>query len=192
MAVLKAMTSGGVRRELDFYPTPPEATRALLPLIWHWGWCDIWEPCCGEGAISKVFQVTGRFGTISSDIVDHGFGAVADFFQFKRPESKTIVTNPPFNRADEFIRHSHKIGVQRMALILKMNFWNAHTKRRETWETWRPYLIAPLTWRLDFTGAGRPHTDCMWCLWDRASPHVGTQFQPVHKPVQGGVVSEAA
>jgi hypothetical protein len=66
-----------------------------------------------------------------------------------------------------------------MALLLKINFWNASTERRKTWETWRPYLVAPLTWRLDFTGAGRPHTDCMWCLWDNEYPYPETQFEPL-------------
>src|SRR5690348_3428903 len=163
MAVLKAMTSGGVRRELDFYPTPPEATRALLPLIKHWP-REVWEPCCGDGAISKILQQEG-FCTISDDIVDRGFGGVYDFFETIIPALPTLITNPPFGRADDFIRHAHKIGVQRMALILKINFWSAK-KRRLLWYQWQPYLIAPLTWRLDFTGAGSPHTDCMWCLWD--------------------------
>jgi len=182
MAVLKAMTSGGARRDLDFYPTPPEATLALLPLIKHWP-REVWEPCCGDGAMSKVLEANG-FNVLSSDIVDRGFGHVRDFFAVDQVSEvyRTIITNPPFGRADDFIRHAHKIGIERMALILKINFWNARTQRRVTWETWRPYLVAPLTWRLDFTGQKKPHTDCMWCLWDRSAPQIGTNFEPVHKP----------
>lgn len=180
MAVLKAMTSGGKRRELDFYPTPKEATLALLPLIEHWP-KYVWEPCCGDGAISKVLQGAGYPAT-SSDIADRGFGITpVDFFE----ESlegwwPTIITNPPYGQAAAFIRHAHEIGVERMALLLKANFWNAAI-RLPVWNLWRPYLIAPLTWRLDFTGAGAPHTDCMWCLWDRAVIP-GVEFRPLRKP----------
>src|SRR5215469_6386229 len=153
MAVLKAITSGGVRRELDFYPTPPEATRALLPLVKHWP-NVIWEPCCGDGAISRVL-IENDFTVISHDIADHGYGVSGrDFFanQCSWTGMRTVITNPPFGRAAEFIEHAHKIGIERMALILKINFWSAK-KRMALFAQWRPYLIAPLTWRLDFTGA---------------------------------------
>jgi len=40
------------RAAFEFYPTPPEATRALLSVESFEG--DIWEPACGDGAISKV------------------------------------------------------------------------------------------------------------------------------------------
>jgi|SRR5690348_17160027 len=188
MAVLKALTSGGERRPLDFYPTPPEATRALLPLIKHWPY-ELWEPCCGDGAISEVLRKVG-YDVVSDDIVDYGYGGVQDFFEVDDPAHRCIVTNPPFNRADEFIRHAHKIGVSRMALILKINFWNAR-KRIPLWNLWRPYLIAPLTWRLDFTGAGAPHTDCMWCLWDRSYNVALTAFEPLQKPTEQ-TLSQAA
>jgi hypothetical protein len=179
MAVLKAMTSGGERRELDFYPTPPEATRALLPLIDSWP-REVWEPCCGAGAISEVLIREG-FEVVSSDIEPRGYGRVADFFDIVTVSHPTVITNPPFNEAERFIRHAYEIGVTRMALLLKIDYWNAAT-RRGLFEEWRPSLFCPLTWRLDFTGAGRPHTNCAWCIWDpRDYRH--TRFLPLAKPV---------
>ena len=41
----------GMRPETDFYPTPPEATRALLDVESFYD--TVWEPACGDGAISK-------------------------------------------------------------------------------------------------------------------------------------------
>src|SRR5262249_6008852 len=156
--------SGGVRRPLDFYPTPPEATRALLPLIASWP-KEILEPCCGAGAISKVLAAA-HYDVHSADVADYGYGHTGhDFFELQEA-TPSIVSNPPFGRAADFIRHAHKIVAQRMALLLKINFWSAKS-RMSLFHQWRPYLVAPLTWRLDFTGAGSPHTDCMWCLWDR-------------------------
>lgn len=193
MAILKAINSGGKRRELDYYPTPPEATRALLPLIEHWP-KKIWEPCCGDGAISKILEGLGWY-VFSTDLVDHGYGhTYNDFFDYDVPPSpQAIITNPPFGRADEFIRHANAIGIERMALLLKINFWSAK-KRLPLWNLWQPYLIAPLTWRLDFTGAGAPHTDCMWCLWNRDGLMDSnmTSFQPLQKPAQDNIMPEAA
>lgn len=172
------MTSGGTRRELDFYPTPPEATHALLPLIHDWP-RSVWEPCCGDGAVSKVLEAAG-FVVSSGDVADRGYGASGvDFFSYDAPERDTIITNPPFGRADDFIRHACFIGVQRMALLLKINFFSA-AKRLDVWGTWRPRIVAPMTWRLDFTGAGSPHTDCMWVLWDRSDKL--TSFELLRKP----------
>ena len=45
------------RAAFEFYPTPPEATRALLSVESFQG--DIWEPACGDGAISKVLEAAG-------------------------------------------------------------------------------------------------------------------------------------
>lgn len=42
------------RAAYEFYPTPPEATRALLSVESFDG--AIWEPACGDGAISEVLK----------------------------------------------------------------------------------------------------------------------------------------
>lgn len=56
----------------DFYPTPPEAVRALLSVEAFEG--SIWEPACGDGAISKVLLAAG-FDVVSTDLIDRGFGS---------------------------------------------------------------------------------------------------------------------
>jgi hypothetical protein len=40
-----------LRADHDYYPTPPEAVRALLGVEQFEG--TIWEPACGDGAISR-------------------------------------------------------------------------------------------------------------------------------------------
>ena len=54
----------------DFYATPSWVTEALLRHIHFRG--PIWEPCCGDGAISAVL---GRHGytVVSTDIAGPGF-----------------------------------------------------------------------------------------------------------------------
>lgn len=78
----------------EFYPTPPEAVRALLSVEQFDG--PIWEPACGEGAISRVLSAAGH-EVVSTDLIDHGFGASGrDFLLEPAPLAKHIVTNPPY------------------------------------------------------------------------------------------------
>ena len=78
----------------DFYPTPPEAVRALLSVETFEG--SIWEPACGDGAISKVLLAAG-YNVVSTDLIDRGYGIGGrDFLKSDRPLAKHIITNPPY------------------------------------------------------------------------------------------------
>lgn len=82
------------RAAYEFYPTPPEAVRALLSVESFSG--SIWEPACGDGAISKVLEAAG-YQVISTDLIDRGYGAGGqDFLKSDRPLAKNIITNPPY------------------------------------------------------------------------------------------------
>jgi tRNA G10 N-methylase Trm11 len=82
------------RAAFEFYPTPPEATRALLSVEVFEG--DIWEPACGDGAISKVLSEAG-YQVVSTDLIDRGYGAGGhNFLKSDTPLAKNIITNPPY------------------------------------------------------------------------------------------------
>lgn len=94
------------RAAYEFYPTPPEATRALLSAESFDG--PIWEPACGQGHISKVLLDAG-YDVVSTDLVPYGYGeAKRDFLAEARPLARHIVTNPPYGRglADAFAKHA--------------------------------------------------------------------------------------
>ena len=87
----------------EFYPTPPEATRALLSVERFDG--PIWEPACGEGAIAEVLAQAGH-PVVSTDLCPYGFGVSGvDFLKEPMPRAKHIVTNPPYGNglADAFL-----------------------------------------------------------------------------------------
>ncbi len=93
-----------MRAPFEFYPTPPQATRALLSVEEFDG--SIWEPACGEGHISKVL-VSAGYEVISTDLIARGYGAGGlDFLRETQPQAKRIVTNPPYGRGlgDAFVR----------------------------------------------------------------------------------------
>lgn len=171
----------GHRRADDFYPTPPEATHALLLAE---GWRlphNIWEPACGDGAISRVLKAAGR-NVYSSDLVARGYGDVGDFLDRPHPPlggPYGIVTNPPFKHAAAFIERACDLSAY-VAMLLKCSFWNA-AARVPLYRKFTPTRIYPLTWRLDFDGRGRPTMDCMWVVWDRGCDE-GAVFRPIERP----------
>lgn len=103
----------------DFYPTPEIAIISLLDIFKPSG--DIWECACGNGAISEVLIRNG-YRVISTDLYEHGYGESGiDFLNTKERLSYNIITNPPFNLANEFIDHAmNKLKIKNMALLLKL------------------------------------------------------------------------
>lgn len=89
----------------DFYATDPMAALALLTVEPQLK--DIWEPACGMGHLSKVFEMKGKLAR-ASDLRDRGCtGAeVLDFFSYNLPCYGDIATNPPYRIANEFVRHA--------------------------------------------------------------------------------------
>ena len=115
----------------DFYPTPPSATQALLDRE-AFGRV-VWEPACGDGAISEVLKQKG-YRVISSDIVDRGYGRVEDFLRStRRPES--IVTNPPYTLAEEFVRKALAVTTNKVAMLLRLAFLESQQRYRLFKET---------------------------------------------------------
>jgi hypothetical protein len=98
------------RAPFEFYPTPPEAVRALLSVETFDG--SIWEPACGNGAICRELIRSG-YEVVATDIADHGYGIPGiDFFKESATRAKHIITNPPYGRglADRFIRHALRLA----------------------------------------------------------------------------------
>ena len=92
------------REPFDYYATPPEAIKALLAVESFDG--SIWEPACGEGAISTVLEAEG-YHVISTDLIDRSFGQGGiNFLNETVPRAKHIITNPPYGYglADRFIQ----------------------------------------------------------------------------------------
>jgi hypothetical protein len=135
------------RAAYEFYPTPPEATRALLSVESFNG--PIWEPACGEGHISKVLEAH-HHSVVSTDLATcWGYGLTGkDFLGTSIPLAKHIVTNPPYGRglADAFITHALRMtrttgGTVAMLLAIQSL---AHPMRHTFWTTKPPAVIYAL------------------------------------------------
>lgn len=124
----------------EFYPTPPEATRALLSVEGFDG--SIWEPACGEGAIASVLSQAGH-KVVATDLVEYGYGIPhVDFLKETRPRAKHIVTNPPYGSglADAFITRSLAFAAQtRGTVAMLLNLASlAHRTRTRWWQEHPP------------------------------------------------------
>jgi hypothetical protein len=111
----------GEREKDDFYPTPPKVTQALLDIETFEG--DIWEPACGDGAMSEVL-INNGFKVSSSDLFDRGYGNTGINFLDVTPKRKVsnIITNPPYKLAKEFVEKSLECTTGKVAFLLKLNF----------------------------------------------------------------------
>ena len=119
----------GGRPENDFYPTPREGSVGLLQREVFTK--DVWEPACGNGAMSKVLQEWGH-RVYNTDIEPRMDGAgKIDFLKCQVLMAPCIVTNPPFILAQEFAQHALDLGAEKVALLCKLAF--LETQERGDW-----------------------------------------------------------
>jgi hypothetical protein len=63
------------RKPADLYPTPVNATEAIVELLKGLGVQRVWEPACGDGRIARVLEWHGMDVT-GTDLREHtGYGA---------------------------------------------------------------------------------------------------------------------
>jgi len=155
------------RNAADFYATPPECTIALLDNYQRlFEGSRIWEPACGNGAISKVLE--GRnLAVISTDLHDRGYGEGGMNFLTAECNCGSIITNPPFNLAADFIEHAATKEVP-FAMLLKSTYWQA-AKRYDLFQRTKPLAIIAMSWRPAMSPErGKSGTmDFIWTVWDR-------------------------
>ena len=101
---LISKTRSYAERGLDAYFTPAEAIRALMGLEKIPS--RVFDPCCGNGAILDVLEAAGHHVS-GADIKDYGWRGtiVQDFLASPRDlRGTSIISNPPYRRAQEFIQ----------------------------------------------------------------------------------------
>jgi hypothetical protein len=165
------------RESDDFYRTPTFATEKLLELEKFEG--IIWEPACGDGAISEVLISNGYKNVLSSDIANRGYGETGlDFLDEKDPfvehlakRANTIITNPPYKFAQEFIEKSLRIVDKKVAMLLKLNFLEGQ-KRYQFFKSTPLKSVYVFSKRLSFDkgdekGKGNGLLAYAWYVWDK-------------------------
>ena len=163
---------------LDFFPTPPWATRALLLDVLGDEMADFpaqsaWEPACGEGHISGVLEE--RFGTVvATDVHDYsdgerhppGWRGCEDFIDpIDAAELDAdlaelgddaavdwIITNPPFSgdtdRALAFALRALTLARRGVALFVRTQWLEGINRYNRLFSVHPPTVIAQFAERV--------------------------------------------
>jgi hypothetical protein len=169
---------------LDYFPTPPWATRALVEVVLpqmpdvHFGFADqvVWEPSSGEGHMSDVLREYAADVT-ASDIFDYGKqDYLVDFLkceQFNRKDQDAdwIITNPPFaEKTEDFVLHAIRLAKVGVAMFVRMQWLETNGRYEAVFRDSPPTLIAFFAERVNLCKGrwdpdGSTATAYVWLIW---------------------------
>lgn len=127
------------RADRDFYATHPDTTRKLLEVEKFSN--NVWECACGRLDMSKVLEEYG-YNVRSSDIEDRADNEVLDFLSCSTLWNGSIITNPPYKYAQEFVEKALSLihEGEKCAFLLRIQFLEG-IKRRKLFDVTRPKTV---------------------------------------------------
>lgn len=152
------------RDSLDYFGTPPWATRALTDWLARRGepmhLMTAWDPACGEGymarPLAEAFELVRATDVHDYRAAWHGQEGVDDFLL---PGMVTgadwIVTNPPFRLAAPFIRRALPLAAAGVAMLVRSSFTEGAERYRSLFRQSPPSDILQFVERVVMT-KGRP------------------------------------
>ena len=182
------------RRPLDFYPTPPDATRAVVDFIraerahllgaavpkWNEARRTWLDPAAGCGALLReiapyvprtvALEMDEARAQLAAKVADeaHAGDALATVW----PPS-CVIANPPFNMLDAFAEKivAHVQEHQSYALVLVRCQWLDDGQGRHV--RFKPREIWRMPWRLKFIQNASDATSHAWLLYGPEGPEHG-------------------
>lgn len=167
---------------LDFFPTPPWATRALCEWLAPRHHIDVmtcWEPACGQGDMAR--PLAEHFDKVfATDVIDRGGrdgwrqDGVRDFLLgWDAPETRPhwIVTNPPFRLAADFVRTGLVHARAGVAMLVRTAFLEGGDRLATLFRPHPPAAILQFSERVPMV-KGRldplasTATAYAWVVWD--------------------------
>ena len=140
---------------LDFFPTPPWATRAfIVEVLQKVLGLDVstvtaWESACGHGHMVRPMREYFR-AVEASDVFDYGKGyAVRDFFSVgdmlapsvtDLPNCDLIMTNPPFIHLARFIEAAIR-HAKRAAFFCRIQVQEGQERFENLWRRWQGHVV---------------------------------------------------
>jgi hypothetical protein len=162
--------------EHDDFPTPPWATRALIEHVIGKDWVQFrvcWEPAANRGYMSRALQEYFEY-VLESDVVDYGRGGVFDFLSAETtvsdPAVNWIITNPPFNKAQQFIEKAQSIATEGVAMLVRTSFLEGIMRYQTMFMHNPPDIVAQFSERVPMVkGRYDPKastaTSYAWLVW---------------------------
>ncbi len=178
------------KASLDFFPTPPWATRALCEWLysrwsagkesWMIGEQSAWDPACGDGAMVKVLEE--YFDTVHrSDVFDYGIGAMTRDFLWPSDEMLDwIITNPPFKLGCDFALTALERAEVGVALLVRSVFLESVGRYEKLFKDHPPTVLqfverVPM-FRGRLSAKGSTATAYSWLVWEARSTTTPTHI----------------
>ena len=166
---------------LDYFPTPPWATRALIKIALDGNGLGprpnalVWEPACGEGHIAEVLREY-PLDVVASDIFDYGYNDhVVDFLTCdhinRQEDADWIITNPPFNEKSEpFVLKAIDLAKVGVAMFVRLQWLETVGRYEHIFSIHPPTLIAFFAERVNLCKGrwepkGGTATAYLWLIW---------------------------
>lgn len=178
---LAGMSTTRKRVDNDFYATPRNAIEAILNEVKLNG--SILEPAAGQGHISKILKdYYPNSEIVSTDLIqrEERFGipiqSGIDFltYEFNR-KFDNIITNPPFNLAQEFIERALELSNDKVIMFAKIQLLEGNKRRKLFDNTPLKYVyvfskrVNPLRNGEELDEKGKPWSSTMcfaWFIWE--------------------------
>ena len=169
---------------LDYFPTPPWATRALFWEVLMQPQFALFprieksddrclEPACGGGHMVKV--LSEHFSKVEScDIADYGQDRIQDFLALEYSQVigayDYIITNPPFNLAEEFVRKALPMTRKCVAIFARTQFMESIGRYERLFKPNPPAIIAQFSERVPIvkgrlSATASTATSYAWFIW---------------------------
>ena len=162
----------------DFYPTPAEAVRPLIP---HLRYGDMFiEPCAGDGALVRHLEAAGMSCKRASDIEPRApwiakEDALEDgFWPWCDDSVDYIITNPPWERGS-LHRMIELFSNQKPSWLLFDADW-VHTRQASSLlpRLRRIVSVGRVKWIPDSPFTGKDN--CAWHLFDKPAKAAATFY----------------
>lgn len=163
---------------LDDYPTPPDATNALLDWLDRHGYdlpsSTVFEPAAGRGYMADV--LSKRFKSVTTmDVHDYGYPLdyVGDFTSgIFVPKADWVITNPPFKLLERFaltaLEHYDKV-----AFLARLQILEGQQRYKNLWSVYPPFRVLIFINRVAMVQgglAGKKYSSAVayaWYIWDK-------------------------
>jgi hypothetical protein len=174
-----------MRRPGDFYPTPQWATEELLRRESIQG--NVLECCSGLGHITHPLKCGPLIEHVVTNDLNPSYPADYHLDVRKRdswkafPTVRWVVTNPPFNAAEQIVPLALEHTITGLAVLLRLSFLEPTYDRQDFLSKNPPTKLIVLP-RISFTGNGKTDSvTCGWMIWLKNRPWESGSISIVEK-----------
>lgn len=133
--------------QLQYFPTPPWATRALCEFlddqVGPLTYLSAWEPACGEMHMAAALSEFCEW-VKCSDVFRYCAGhELLDFVMFgaDEPAVDLVVSNPPFPQAQAFIETALQVAKVGVAMLVREAFLEGERRFQSLWAKTPPTFV---------------------------------------------------